>query len=409
MSGKESPLRVLVLSDLHFCKSNTTTKSWLVHDAESGMHIWSDLFGLIDREQMVADLVICPGDITTQACEESLEVAWKHLNELRSKLDAPVLATATGNHDVVSRNMLNGPANQRIEQYIDLVENLKLLDPPYPIVLSDEPNENTKQMRVNYFGKDFIIYENQEYRLVVLNSCSRHRDDSVEYNRGSVGKAALKWLEEELGEIDPRNSPKINILICHHHPIRHSEYNLGQFDQMYDGDLLLELLKKYGNWIVIHGHKHHARLVYSQGGNHTIPIFAAGTFSSHKETLGPEFNNQLYLMNIEPATKRSLKGSIKVWDWERTQGWIEGKRIENKVFSGVGFGYRGDIFELADQIESNLEPLIVKPWDDLQSEIPDLNYLVPSDYHELFEELRTRSIEIQLDKFKSLTGIKKVG
>lgn len=408
MSGMESPLRVLVLSDLHFCKSDSD-HSWLVHDADNEMRIWSQLLELIDDKNITADLIICPGDITTRACDESLQIAWKHLNDLRVKLGAQVLATATGNHDVVSRCSLDESPDQRIEQYLDLTENLKLLDPPYPMSFSDVQAESPEQIRVNYFGKDFVLYESSKYRIVVLNSCSRHRDDSVEYNRGSIGKAALKWLEIELQEIDPRNSPKINILVCHHHPIRHSEHNLGQFDQMYDGDLLLELLKRHGKWMIIHGHKHHARLVYSQGGNHTVPIFAAGTFSSHKGALGPEFKNQIYLMNFQPATKRALKGTIKVWDWDRDHGWIEGKRIESKVFSGVGFGFHGDIYELADQVESKLTPFVEKPWEELQSEIPELNYLVPGDYGELFAELQTRSIETKLDSFKSLTGIKKVG
>lgn len=407
MAGNGSPLRVLILSDLHFCSMEDQTESWLVHDKPGDMPIWSQLIDLLKANKERIDLILCPGDITTRACSKSLEVAWEHLNALRSELDVPVLAVATGNHDIASRPIKPGKPEHRIEQYCDLTENLKLLSPPYPLSDSARTDENYHtDCRIKYFGADFVIHETEAYRLIVLNSCSRHRDDSLEFNRGSLGKAAAKWLEKELKTMDFKEPSKINLLICHHHPIKHTD-KYSQYDEMYDGSILMDLLNRYGNWIVIHGHKHHARLVYSGAGNKRTPVFSAGTLSAHTDSLGPEFKNQFYIMNIEMQDKRGPRGRLEVWNWSPNDFWQKSTRLDDRVFTGVGFGFNGHISDLADQIDDHLPILVGKKWTELENEIPDLRYLVPSDYEQLIEELEERNIE--LDPPDSLIEIKKVG
>jgi len=407
MSGTGSPLRVLILSDLHFCKEEHEDASWLVHDNTGEIPIWSQLVELLTNVEEKIDLIICPGDITTRACPDSLSVAWEHLNELRKKLNIPVLAVATGNHDVESRTKFIDKAERRIETYCDLTENLKLLSPPYPLSLSEHLDDYITQSRVNYFGSDFIIHETDEYRLLIFNSCTRHRDDSLEFNRGSFSKAAALWLENEFIKIDFKNKHKVNILVCHHHPIKHID-QYGQFDEMYDGSILMDLLNRYGDWVVIHGHKHHARLVYFGPGNKRTPIFSAGTFSAHTKTIGAEFNNQFYIMNIESIPRRPPMGRLEAWNWFQSEGWIQARRLENRVFTGIGFGFHGSIVDLAEEIYRKLPLLKSIKWEELNDEFPNLKYLVPSDYDELIDQLDALNVKVDKSSMESLLVLQKV-
>lgn len=417
MTGKGTPLKMLILSDLHFCKkvaegNNKEEHSWLVHNSPSGLVIWNQMIGAIDEQGISPDLILCPGDITTMSCGESLEVAWSKLNDLRSKFPSAVLAVATGNHDVESRRPVEGlDAMLEMEQYADLTQNLKLLDPPYPIT----PNQDNvsfcpRSTRVHYFGADFAIYnDDPRYRLVVFNSCSRHRDDSKEYNRGSVSQAALKWLEYELREAYQKDKTKCNIFMCHHHPIKHDDYDGYQYDEMFDGGKLITVLQKYGHWLIVHGHKHHARLVYSHGGTKKTPIFSAGTFSAHKATIGPETRNQFYVMQLEESNGRPLKGILDVWNWSQHDGWQPGTNMNQKVFKGVGFGFSGELEDLADEIDEQLNMFEEKTWEELSSNISGLKYLVPNDYEHLDGILSDKKIEFERDSHGSLVKLKKVG
>lgn len=414
MTGSGSRLKVLILSDLHFCKAPTEPKmkehSWLVHDDPNGLRIWDDMLATLEEESVKPDLILCPGDITTGACGDSLKIAWNKLHELKERFPNASLAVATGNHDVQSRPPQKASdAMQEMEQFCDLTQNLKLLDPPYPIIPSNvDSGYCVKSNRIHYFGTDFSLYdEDPRYRLVVLNSCARHRNDSKEFNRGSIGEASLKWLREEIERSE--DNAKINILLCHHHPIKHDEHGLGQYDQMYDGDKLMSLLKDDGHWMVVHGHKHHARLVYDGAGNRKTTVFSAGTFSAHKDTFGPEFHNQFYLLEIEPRPNRAPRGVVKVWNWTPTESWTLGFNTRQRVFTGVGFGYVGELELLAERISSQLTLLQEKSWSDLSGLVEDIKYLVPQDHIYLKDILERSNIEVSLRRDGSVDKLRKVG
>ena len=160
-------LRIAVVSDLHFVNKDkvgdTEKHSWLTFSASNSSpnNFWDSLIEKIKQDGIKADLLICPGDITTHAEPTALEFAWGKLNELAKILDCKILATATGNHDVISRlsSSSSNPVRD-LNSIVGIVENLKKLSPPYPLVdLSDKNNINAHQNRVNYFGSDYLIYD----------------------------------------------------------------------------------------------------------------------------------------------------------------------------------------------------------------------------------------------------------
>jgi predicted phosphodiesterase len=411
---KNKPLKIAVVSDLHFQPKsqvgNSNKSSWLTFESEKFENqFWSQLLDTIKEENIEADLLICPGDITTHGNEEGLVFAWKKLNELGTLLNSKVLGVATGNHDVQSRPLSINNEIRDLNHVNDLSEALKNLEPEYPIVVQDESVNIAHQRRVHYFGTDFIIYdESDDYRLVIFNSCSRHTSCPSDYERGVISESTVSWLEKALKEMYNAKNKKINIFLCHHHPIQHDDHNLGSYDFIKGGTRLLDMLNKYGSWIVVHGHKHHAKVSYHNTGSKKSVVFAAGTLSSHKNTLGKDFTNQFYILNIDTFNgKGTPKGTIDTWSWHGNR-WAKSKSLKDGVFTGVGFGEVGCIESLAENISDFYgESVMPKSWGDILKEFPNLAYFVPKDFEMLQTHLGDLDIDIRFNSQNEFESIEK--
>lgn len=397
-----TPLKVAVVSDLHFQPAETVKdgnkSSWLTFKSnkEPSNNFWESLIDTIKAEKIEADLLICPGDITTYSNKEGLEYAWEKIVELAQLMKCDVLATATGNHDVQSRPSVISNPIRELNTVNDLSENLKNLNPEYPLVnFSNRDKELAHDRRIHYFGTDYLIFdENPLYRLVIFNSCARHTTEASDHDRGHISESTLKWLEKSLKTIyDPKNK-KVGLFVCHHHPIQHDDHELGSYDFIKGGAQLIEMLSNYGSWLVIHGHKHHAKISYHSVGSKKSVVFAAGTLSSHKDTLGENFANQFYVVDIEAEhVKGTVKGKLNVWSWLGNK-WGKSKTVKDGLFTGVGFGDIGCLEELAENISHKITGIDKETWISVVNQFPVLEYCVPKDFQLLQNYLREYEIDI---------------
>lgn len=393
MNKAKSKIRVAVASDLHFV--DATKFSELNHynlaltDASgTEPRLWQRLCEKVRVDKISADLLITPGDVTTFADETGLKYAWSKLQELGELLKVGVVAAATGNHDVQSRPLQVENIIRDLNLATDLTENLRLLSPPYPIsILSQNPClADAHNRRIKYFGSDFVIFDDhKDFRLIVFNSCGRHTTEKKEFERGRVAKSSLAWLEQELNELYNPRDKKIGIFVCHHHPIVHEDHNLGSYDQMQNGTELVSLLSRYGDWIVIHGHKHHAKITYAPGGAKKLPVFAAGTLSAQGGVGDNGLSNQFYILTLE-LEKHGLVGYVETWKWSGSD-WARTKSKNDGVFTGAGFGLSSSLYELAEKIDEKLTLQESRGWEALKKELPELGFLLPSDYCHLEQDL----------------------
>jgi 3',5'-cyclic AMP phosphodiesterase CpdA len=392
-----NPLRIAVASDLHFVSAENVNDgdyhSWLSFLADKSFAnlFWKNLLEKINTDKIKADILVCPGDITTHAEAKALKFAWEKLLELAEALDCKILATATGNHDVKSRPSKLDNVIRDLDQNDNLLENLKLLEPPYPLVdLKDTTQAHSN--RIHYFGADYLLYETDKYRILILNSCSSHSADPKEYERGSVSESTMNWIKRDLQKINERK--KLGILICHHHPIQHSEHNLGSYDFMRGGTELLDMLNSNGRWIVIHGHKHHAKLNYYSSGSKKAVVFAAGTLSAHKQTLGNDFTNQFYILNVDVDIDRGTPvGNVDVYSWQGSK-WANSRRTCDGIYTGIGFGDPGCLETIAENISQLVKGPVSVPWNDIVEKMPKLRECVPQDISHIKEYLLEFNIDM---------------
>ncbi|WP_206646014.1 hypothetical protein [Pseudoalteromonas phenolica] len=122
-------------------------------------------------------------------------------------------------------------------------------------------------------------------------------------------------------------------------------------------------------------------------------VFAAGTLSCHKESLGNEFTNQFYVMNINSGKQRGTpEGVLDVYSWQGNS-WSLSKRKSDGVFTGVGFGDVGCLDELAENIANKITPVTGKPWTEILEDFPKIKNCVPKDLTHLQEILEEYNID----------------
>jgi hypothetical protein len=396
-------VRIAVIGDPHFVLADhdLAKGSYLRFDSkgdfvpkQSNQHPWAALTDLVNADPTAnqVDLVLCVGDLSSGGEKTALETGWKHLNELAQLMGAKLLACTTGNHDVRSRSQakdVHSNVVRNLGASRGLHENLKGLDPPFPVVdLESLTGVASDDLRTRYFGDNVILVTTPECRVVVLDSCCEHTPDNVDYEKGafpaSVKRALLKALAAS-------TEPRVNVLVCHHPPSSHGYFGENNYDFISGGGELLTALEQHGTWLVVHGHKHHGHLTYAPGGGRSPVIFAAGSIGAWLPQMGDGFRNQFYVIELEQQDE-SLRGRVRAWDWNNGLGYNASNRKLGGIFDGCGFGHRRSPGEIAAAIAAATAGQLPMRWDAVRATVPDLAYVIPSDYPLIEKALRGKHL-----------------
>lgn len=395
-------LTVAVVGDPHFYVENADGGSQVSHvrlgpkgDFLDETNPWLSLKEHVVAQNLSADVLLCVGDITVYAEKAGLERAWKELLELGQLLGSSHVASATGNHDVQSRGsgqMIQENAIRGLSRTVGPFEHLKNLEPAYPIVeVNAHALTGRRDLRTEYFGNAVAVVESANYRVAVLNSCCEHGPEPHQYDRGSFPKSAQTRLNEAL---TTATESKINLFVCHHSPGLHGEHDLGEYDFILNGDELSRCLERHGPWLIVHGHKHHGRILYAQGSNAAPVIFSASSLGFCLDVAKPGVRNQFYILELAQRESGGVRGQVRAWDWYVGRGWVSATPDKGGIYDGCGFGHRCDLGDIALQVASVATPLPYK-WADVLSAIPELQYLTPDDLEVLETRLANLCIVVE--------------
>lgn len=385
-------LRVAVLSDLHYTQVN---KEVCLPQAASagGLDSMEELIKRFRPENPSADLLVCPGDITDRANPVAFATGWKQLNRLGTALGVKRSVAATGNHEVQSRLKGDPVAPGNAEHAIDPVEFL-VNTPGYPTAF---PLPHQKWV---YWGRGYEILRDDESIIVIVNSCHYHVTlQDNEFERGRISDAALRELQENLKEW-AADRP-FRLLVVHHPPLPHEEtgLELGR-TPMHNGPALMKVLRDTGlDWLVIHGHKHHHRLVRADGEVFQPFVFGAASFGAMlRGDMARRTRNQFYIITLETAKDAldadQLSGSIQALHWSNS-GWEETTDISWGLPNGCGFTSQTvDLSALA----VGMRNLLQKPegqfleWAEMVVQLPQLRFLMPEQVMALKDMMRRAKI-----------------
>jgi hypothetical protein len=413
-------LRIAVVGDPHFVASDHALApgSYLKFDSKgefipkhASQHPWAALTELVRTNPLAqkADLVLCVGDLSSGGDRLALETGWRHLNELARLLGAQIMACATGNHDVRSRSSAKevlANAVRNLGNSRGLNENLKLLNPPYPLVdLANLTGVAPDDLRTRYFGTNVALVTTPQYRLVVLNSCAEHTAENFDFEKGAFPASTKEALLKALAA---SADPRLNVLVCHHPPSSHGYFGENNYDFISGGGELLTALEEHGAWLVVHGHKHHGHLTYAPGGGRSPIVFAAGSLGATLSQSDNGFRNQFYMIELEAADE-DIRGMVRAWDWYHGMGYQQANRKNGGIFDGCGFGFRRSPGEIAALIAAASTGKLPIRWDEVRKAVPDLAHVIPSEYP-LIEALlkRKHAIVVEPDSQENWFALGKV-
>lgn len=369
-------VRMLVLSDLHaydarFLVAESLSApmtslgkpSWLDYSDRQGIDTDPilSLLQLIVDKAIQADFLVVPGDICDKANGDALRQAWSELERVRTAVGATATIATAGNHDLDSRYRANA---------YDPKEALLALAPEFPVL---EP-----VARAEFWGYAVSQVMIGDTRFVIVNSCAHHGGATNEIYHGRISLIALKRVKEILAA---PSSARVHVLVCHHHPYPFPGELGSVDDRMYDGETLLDALDQSEyDWLVIHGHRHMARLLYSGGSTNSPVVLAAGSMSVRLSPhLTTQTRNQAHLVTIRESSSGELRGHVESWNYTPYVGWATATDDAGLPHQ-CGFGYRGSVRELASNaltyVQAHGGPM---QWKDLVARCPDLAYLTPRD------------------------------
>jgi hypothetical protein len=355
---------------------------------------WAGLYRLVESMDLKADAILCPGDIAFQSSAVTLASGWKHLVELGKRMNTMHVISATGNHDVTSRSQAEKVKRAMIRSLkagYGPFEPLKCLHPPYPSVTQcDVDHKQGREDRVRYFGAGLLLITAKTYQILIVNSCSEHGHDEFEHDRGTFPQSAIEALKDALKQYD---STKISIAIMHHPPESYTQNGAGAHDFVDNGEELLKLLTEHGDWLVVHGHKHEARLGQASG-NEGPFVFGAASLAIYIDEVNDTVRNQFYLLKVRKEP-RGLTGRFQTWDWFTGRGWEPARPDGNGIYDGATFGAR-DLGRLILAI-NELSPLPME-WSEVIRLVPDADLLTPEARNLLRKRLLERhQLHIHID------------
>ncbi|MFN0157619.1 MAG: metallophosphoesterase family protein [Bacteroidota bacterium] len=372
-------MRLAVVSDLH-CHSRIKDQSpdtFLLSDLS-----WepkrdnpvASLIDLLKLERIKADVLLVPGDLTNKIERQGLVSGWEHVGTIAQSLGNPLIACTVGNHDVDSTNIhKKGP--------FDLPQRLH---PDYPV--------RSEKAKKDFWQDGFCFIEKKHLRILIVNTVKHHHSEP-QAKRGEIDDAQLEMLEERLNKLKTKPKKPFQIALLHHHPMLHSDNNLGTADVLERGDVLLDLLDRFGYQLVVHGHKHFPKLRYGHGGASPPLVFAAGSLSAVKGEMLSNTRNLFHVIEITDDTIEYCwyPGIIRSWEFNKGHGWNSPNRRSASFPSISGFGYRGNYRDLASSTAAVLKTKKVPiDWADLVAVLPQLSYLVPHEFEEFGNYLKTQ-------------------
>ena len=368
-------LTVAVMSDLHCRLATDTHDSFLVVGAPRrppASHPIQALISLIRDVPLHADALLIPGDLTNKSRTEGLALAWEFALEIGRELRVHMVVPTLGNHDIDS---------QKLRDENPIADVLRL-HPDFPFSAADAVNE--------YLGQGCCVLTlNDDSQVVVLNTIIDHHDEQSA-KHGTFGVARIEALKAAAG----RMTAPIKLALMHHHPLLHSPPFLKDTDVIPTGDAVRGVLRDAGCRLIIHGHKHQARLRCEDG----MVVFAAGSFSAILGEFGTAMGNLFHIIDIEtqPSVDFPIRGTVRTWEFQLSTGWVTASHKYSGFPCVTGFGRTKTL----DKILADLEQFAQgRPKDllfdeeDVLQVAPELKYLNPSEYLDLKRELLRRNMK----------------
>ena len=379
-------MKVAVLSDMHIgmgAKAQDLCPLCLVDGKDQVKFIgkqkdYLDRFlTFLEKENLKADYLLIPGDMTESAHPEEVSLASKALIRIREKLKVPEnnVVYVPGNHDV-DWDILD-PRDSTMtrwrHRYMALNESQFVFDS-----INKRGIANGDLLQNSYFN----VWEYKDFVVLGYNSSSTDKKGE-KVHHGDIVIDHVNAMANVLKTMNLSNDRRIKVCLVHHHLRNYPLPTPVDYDPSTanNGECLIDLLLEYNFDLIIHGHRHHSFLDTRKD----IPILCAGSFSATIESCweGLVFN-QFHIVDMKKGACQSTRAWGHVYSWLNTAaGWRKSYILPDGCILGpqspfgVSLKRHQEVSEkLKMYISRNLGANDVISWkNNVLSNVPELSFM----------------------------------
>jgi len=239
--GEGAPIRIAVATDMHYLSSSLVTGGELIYEvAVNGdgkmTHISREISEafVFEMEKLRPDILIISGDMTLNGARASHEDFVGLIAPLE-ELGTDILVIP-GNHDMDKEyavNYIDGGATKAEPLSF---EDFKALYAPFGPDIAISSDGQTFS---------YTVQAGDGLRIIML--------DTNSYGAGTIKKPTVEWLEQQLQEAKEAGDRVITV--SHQNLYAHNRL-LSFGYELYNSDVLVELLEQYGVLCNLSGHIH---------------------------------------------------------------------------------------------------------------------------------------------------------
>jgi len=316
---------VAVISDLHI-GSGAKSKDFSLAGTDAAIDDYLTEFRkFVATEDITADYLLVPGDITNSACKPEFELASERISQIATCLQVPEskILFCPGNHDVDWATIKALGGLNHTESQIIKSKYFNFLD-------GGVFNRNLAMAKGRFDESPYLVaWEFDDVLVCGLNTSVFDGPDKKPHC-GEVRPDQLIEIDRFLAGLG--RSDKLKLFIFHHHPLQYLDvtFTAPDFSIMSNAAGLLDVISKYQFDFIVHGHKHIPRFKMEiKDDGHPLNILCAGSFSAsldHKyfEAVG----NNFHLIDFHDRCPDSkyVRGSVRTWTHFSGRGWTPSLR-----------------------------------------------------------------------------------
>lgn len=319
-------MKIAVISDLHIGTAARAVDYCPEKDRKNNCNAVDQdyqktFIEFIKNNDISADIILMPGDLSNQAKLTEFELGSKILLEIAAALGTKDenIFCVPGNHDV-DWSVFNGHEGDELLER-DRLKFTSAKEAKNSIFIKNDPK--LMLFKENYFH----IWEHDEIIVVGFNS-SAEDNPLASVHHGGISQSILKELGNAIEQYN--NDDRIKLFLGHHHPVNHAtNLDFEDYSIMQKGGDLIELLSKNSFDFLVHGHIHIPKLLISKNDSgYPINILCAGSFSVALDNkYSGHINNQFHIIerHSRDLTTRTLSGLVRSWSFLSHLGWIESR------------------------------------------------------------------------------------
>jgi len=314
----------------------------------------STFVNFVRRENITADYLILPGDLTSQAQPTEAELASEFVLQAADALKVAHenIVFVPGNHDVDWSVLRTAdPTGVRWQHRYDPIG----ADTFHFSGLIDRGTGNVLS------SPYFIAWTFPDLLVIGYNSASH--DKPVDEDGAHHGLADPDHIAALRRHLESLRLPAdcLRLFLVHHHPLNYSDPEPGRpdFSAMTNAHNLLSLLHEFRFDLFIHGHRHHPRFT-----THTtptfphLPILCSGSFSVEIDTRwSGTIDNQFHVVTVDgrAGTENRIVGRIASWAFKHCGGWIPSEEKTSGIHHIIPFGN----YVMPNELDARLKPLAI--------------------------------------------------